>query len=606
MTAASERRLLSASSLDDDDRFGEEWRRLAGRQVAARDPRRPAAARARRARRRLLRRAADLHRRRARARRATWREPRARRLERSELYEGERTARALSQQLARTGSLLATELEPAAILEEVADQAPALLGADACAIQLVEGDELVVSAAAGRGRRLRWRLTLSVDRPARRRRRPGALAGRLRGRRGRRTGSSRTTRCSPRVTLRTWACRSSGRAGAPGRARRLLAAARGPGGRRRSRRSPRSPRTPPRCSSNAELYQRVALERERSVRDSRPTSPTGSSRSTARARSCSGTSRRRRSPAFPERAALGRTPVEVLQRELASGDEGSAGERLLSIQRGGDEVWLSLTEAVMRDPVGSVSGRIFAFRDVSSERIVEQMKSDLRLDRLARAPRAADVDLRVRRDAARRDVLFGEEERRTFLGYIASEARAADDDRRHAAQRRTARGRRPRRSSSRRRTSGPSSRTRSRASRKVRPSTGTASCSNCRTSRSPLRPTARSSRQILSEPARQRGQVLAGRRDGHGRGASPGGPCRGQGRRPGRGHPRGRAASTSSRSSTAWTAATAAARARALHRARARAAMGGRIWVDSAEGGGSSFVFELPLAEVTEQSAGGV
>ena len=30
----------------------------------------------------------------------------------------------------------------------------------------------------------------------------------------------------------------------------------------------------------------------------------------------------------------------------------------------------------MRDPVGAVAGRIFAFRDISSERLVEQMKSD--------------------------------------------------------------------------------------------------------------------------------------------------------------------------------------------------------------------------------------
>ena len=32
------------------------------------------------------------------------------------------------------GGLLATELDPAAILDEIADQTPALLGADACVL----------------------------------------------------------------------------------------------------------------------------------------------------------------------------------------------------------------------------------------------------------------------------------------------------------------------------------------------------------------------------------------------------------------------------------------------------------------------------------------
>src|SRR5207253_4441343 len=72
-------------------------------------------------------------------------------IERSELFEAERTARALSQQLARTGGVLATELDPTAVLEEVVQQAPTLLGADACAVRTLEDDELVVSSASGEG-----------------------------------------------------------------------------------------------------------------------------------------------------------------------------------------------------------------------------------------------------------------------------------------------------------------------------------------------------------------------------------------------------------------------------------------------------------------------
>jgi hypothetical protein len=49
----------------------------------------------------------------------------------------------------------------------------------------------------------------------------------------------------------------------------------------------------------------------------------------------------------------------VLQRTLEAEDaEAQTGPRLVSIMRGGEEVWLSLSEAVMRDPLGVVAGRI--------------------------------------------------------------------------------------------------------------------------------------------------------------------------------------------------------------------------------------------------------
>jgi PAS domain S-box-containing protein len=122
----------------------------------------------------------------------------------------------------------------------------------------------------------------------------------------------------------------------------------------------------------------------------------------------------------PAAEAIGRTPVQVLQRELAS--EAGGTNRLVSIPRGEDEVWLSLSETVMRDPTGAVSGRIFAFRDISAEHVVEQMKSDF--------VSAVSVELRTpltsiygfAQTLLREDVGFGEAERRTFLEFIASES----------------------------------------------------------------------------------------------------------------------------------------------------------------------------------------
>ena len=76
----------------------------------------------------------------------------------------------------------------------------------------------------------------------------------------------------------------------------------------------------------------------------------------------------------------------------------------------------------MRDPAGAVSGRIFAFRDISSDRLVEEMKSEFvaTVSHELRGPLTSIYGFAE--TLLREDVLFGEEERRTFLRYIASES----------------------------------------------------------------------------------------------------------------------------------------------------------------------------------------
>ena len=142
----------------------------------------------------------------------------------------------------------------------------------------------------------------------------------------------------------------------------------------------------------------------------------------------------------PSEEALGRSIPEVLQRELRSETGAVTGDRLVPIRRGDEEVWLSLTEAVMRDPAGETAGRIFAFRDISAERAVEQMRSDFvsTVSHELRAPLTSIYGFAA--TLMREDVRFEEEERNVpSCGYIESEARAADDDRGQAAERGAAR-----------------------------------------------------------------------------------------------------------------------------------------------------------------------
>ena len=343
-------------------------------------------------------------------------------LERSELFEAERTARALSQQLARTGGVLATELDPAAVLDEVVQQAPALLGADACAVRTLEEDELVVSSASGEGAEeavgsrtsvtsrlsgdvFQSRSPLAVEDVGSDERLAGAdvilLAGYaaflgvpLSGPEGSLAGVLSVYARKPRQ----WR---------PEETEALLALAGNTSA----------------ALANAELYSRVSLEKERSVailaniadgivavdRDGHVVLWNSAAEEIT---------------GVPQEEAIGLTTLQVLQRQLESPvvAETPSRQRLVSITRGAEEVWLSLSEAVMRDPLGAVAGRIFAFRDISADRMVEQVKSDFvaAVSHELRTPLTSIYGFAE--TLLRQDVPFGEEERRIFLGYIASES----------------------------------------------------------------------------------------------------------------------------------------------------------------------------------------
>jgi PAS domain S-box-containing protein len=341
-------------------------------------------------------------------------------LERSELFEAERGARALAQQLTRTGRLLTSELDPAAVLDEVVQQAPALVNAEAGAFRLLDGEELVVTAADGDGAEE----ALGSRSPA-----GGWLSGdvvqsgapvalpqagedeRLRG-------------LDPMLQAGHAAFLGVPVGGAEGSTLGVLAVYAS---------LPREWReeeieallavaaSTSAALSNAELYQRVALERERSVAILANIAE-GIVAADRDGKVVLWNSAAEVITGVPAGVALGRAPADVLQRSLESPDDGARGERLVPIMRGRQEVWLSVTEAVMRDPLGAVAGRIFAFRDISSDRLVEQVKSDFvsTVSHELRTPLTSIYGFAE--TLLRQDVMFGEEERQTFLRYIASES----------------------------------------------------------------------------------------------------------------------------------------------------------------------------------------
>jgi two-component system, OmpR family, phosphate regulon sensor histidine kinase PhoR len=341
-------------------------------------------------------------------------------LARSELFEVERRSRLLAQQLADTGTLFSGELEPGAVLDEVVEQAPVVLRADAATIRVLEGDELVVAAAAGAGATQVHGTRTSADaRPAGsvvHTRAPVAIENVA--------GDALLVEGEPLLARGYAAYLAVPLFRAEGELHGVLAVL---------SRKPRSWQeeeiealaalgaNASVAFAKAELYQQVELERERSVailgnvadgivavdRDERIVLWNAAAE---------------RITGVPSEEALGRTVPEVLQRELRSESEGVTGDRLVPIRRGDNEVWLSLTEAVMRDPAGETAGRIFAFRDISAERVVEQMRSDFvsTVSHELRAPLTSIYGFAA--TLLREDVQFEEEERNVFLTYIESEA----------------------------------------------------------------------------------------------------------------------------------------------------------------------------------------
>jgi PAS domain S-box-containing protein len=339
-------------------------------------------------------------------------------LERAELYESERKSRAIAQQLARTGSLLASELDPDAILEEIVQQAPELVDAESAAVSVIEGDELVVSAAYGPAAEAALGLRASSL---------GELAGEVVQTRApvARGDVDRLLAASdPILEAGHRAFLGAPLLGPEGAVHGVLAV---------YAQEPRSWReeeveaiaalagNASAFLSNAELYQRVVLERERSVAilGNVADGIVAVDREgcvvlwNAAAEEITGVS---------ASEALGRAPSEVLQRSLDPDATSDEGRGLIQIPRGGEEIWLSVSEAVMRDPAGAVAGRIYAFRDVSADRLVEQLKSGFvsTVSHELRAPLTSIYGFAE--TLLREDIDFGDEERLTFLGYIATEA----------------------------------------------------------------------------------------------------------------------------------------------------------------------------------------
>jgi PAS domain S-box-containing protein len=354
-------------------------------------------------------------------------------LERASLEEAEQRASTLARELQRVSSLLAADLEPRTVLRQIVAQASDLLAADACTLRLLEGGELVARAVLGEASELlSGRRSLAADPVA-----AETLAGPA-------PVAIPDLASDPRLAEDP-IVRDAGLGAylgvpvqtADGEIQGVLAVY------TRAARRFRADEVDGLAAlagsaavalRNALLYERVAQEKDAGeailaqVADAIV--------------ACDADDRITRWNAAAERVTglrarrvLGRELGELLHSELGDADGGArtalaaaaAGSSTsapmeIRLQRGGREIWLSATAASLRDPREELPGTVFAIRDVSDERRLDQVKSDFvaTVSHELRTPLTSIYGFAE--TLLRADTTFGEDDRATFVRYIATEA----------------------------------------------------------------------------------------------------------------------------------------------------------------------------------------
>jgi PAS domain S-box-containing protein len=348
-------------------------------------------------------------------------------VERVQLEEAERRASTTARELQRVGALLAADLDPRAVLRQIVAQAVSLLGADACALRLLEEDELVLRAAEGApveslgGERLPVSDVLAAEVLATSR--PVALDDLA--------ADGRLAPDDPviRAGFASWA--GAPIASADGGVQGMLAIfGRHP---RRLREDEVEALAAFANSAsvalrNALLFEAVASEKDRvaailgRVADAIVATD-------AEDRILLWNAAAELITQIPERRALGRQLEELLTSELGDADRSAHGVLAgagavpaeVRLTRAGQELWLSVTAADMSGADGR-PGRVLAMRDISEVRALEQLKSDFvaTVSHELRTPLTSIYGFAE--TLLREDASFGEEDRASFVRYIASEA----------------------------------------------------------------------------------------------------------------------------------------------------------------------------------------